>query len=163
MLTLPTIIARPAVPYVAVKRTVTLPFDDEVPSILGDLFDFISARGLRETGPVHFKHNVVVVPELEMEFAVPVDRVIEGHGSFVSGILPAGRHAEITYFGPYDDLLSVNGVLIGWASHAGLVFDARPQGAGEWFAGRYEIYHNSPAEEPDPQKLKTTVSIKLKD
>lgn len=162
MLTLPTIVERPAVPYVAIKKIVTLPFDHEVPAILEELFDFIASRGHVEAGPVHFKHNVVTMPELEMEFAVPTDRLVEEPGSFVSGILPPGRHAEITYFGPYDDLMTVNGILIAWVSHSGLIFDAQPQGAGEWFAGRYEIYHNSPTEEPDPQRLKTTVSIKLK-
>lgn len=162
MLTLPTIVDRPALAYVAVKKRVALPFDDAVPAILSELFDFVAMHRL-EAGPVFFKHNVIVMPEIEMEFAVPVDRPVRGQGSIVSGSLPAGRYAEITYFGPYDDLLTVNGVLVGWALHAGMVFDSHQEGAGEWFAARSEIYHNSPAEEPDPQRLKTTVSIKLKD
>lgn len=98
-----------------------------------------------------------------MEFGVPVERVVEAPAEFVSGMLPAGRYAEVTYYGPYDDLITVNGVLIGWAHHAGLVFDAREQPDGEWFAHRAEIYHNSPAEEPDPQQWQTTVTIKLRD
>ena len=162
MLTLPKIVIRAATPYVAVKRMVALPFDDEVPGILGTLFEQIASNGLVEAGPVHFKHNIISMPQIEMEFAVPVDRLIDGTDSLVSGVLPAGRHAEITYYGPYDDLITVNGVLVGWALHAGHVFDSNLQNDGEWFAGRYEIYHNSPMEEPDPQRLETTVSIKLK-
>ncbi|MEY9199951.1 effector-binding domain-containing protein [Sinorhizobium fredii] len=162
MLTLPTIVERAAVSYVAVKKQVALPFDNEVPAILSELFAFVAMHQL-EAGAVFFKHNVIVMPEIEMEFAVPVDRLVRGQGSIVSGTLPAGRYAEVTYFGPYDDLLTVNGVLIGWALHAGIVFDSHQVGAGEWFAARSEIYHNSPAEEPNPQRLKTTVSIKLKD
>jgi effector-binding domain-containing protein len=163
VLTLPKIVERPALAYLAIKAHVSLPFDDKIPQILDRLFGFLKTNDLRETGPVFFKHNVVAMPDIEMEFGVPVDRTIAVEGDFVSGYLPAGRYGEVTYFGPYDDLVTVNGVLIGWAHHVGWTFDAREQANGEWFSNRLEIYHNSPAEEPDPQKLQTTVSIKLKD
>ena len=103
------------------------------------------------------------MPEIDMEFGVPVATLPPAPGDYVSGVLPAGRYAELTSIGPYDDLYEANGVLIGWARHKGLVFDASPDGASEWFANRLEIYHNSPAEEPDPARLRTTVSIKLRD
>lgn len=162
MLTLPKVVERPASPYVAVKAQVTLPFDDEIPAILGRLFSYLRQNRLEGTGQVFFKHNVVDMPHIEMEFGVPVEQVVEVPEGFVSGVLPAGRYAEITYFGPYDDLITVNAVLIGWARLAGLVFDSRQQADGEWFAHRTEICHNSP-EEPDPQKWQTTVAIKLKE
>lgn len=161
MLTLPKIVDRPAVAYVAVKARVTLPFDDEIPNIMDRLFGFLKDNGLREAGPVFFKHNVVAMPDIEMEFGVPVDRPIAVNGDFVSGHLPAGRYAEVTYFGPYDDLIGVNGILIDWARNAGWTFDARQQVGGEWFANRLEIIHNNPAE--DSTKWETTVSIKLRD
>jgi effector-binding domain-containing protein len=163
VLTLPKVVERPASPYIAVRAHVTLPFDSEIPQILQRLFAHLRDRGLQEDGPVFFKYNRIAMPDIDMEFGVPVDRVVSTQGEFVSGVLPAGRYAEITYFGPYDDLMTVNGVLIGWARQAGLTFDARVEAGGEWFANRAEIYHNSPDEEPDPQKWQTTVSIKLKD
>ena len=124
---------------------------------------FLKDNHLREAGPVFFKHNLVAMPDLEMEFGVPVDRTIAVDGEFVSGVLPAGRYAEVTYLGPYDNLIAVNGMLIDWARNAGWTFDAREEVGGTWFANRLEIYHNSPAEQPDPNQLQTTVSIKLKD
>lgn len=163
MLTVPKIVERSSCAYVAIKKWVTLPFDDEIPEILDRLFGFLKDNDLREAGPVFFKHNLVAMPDLEMEFGVPVDRAIAVAGDFVSGVLPAGRYAEVTYFGPYDQLISVNGMLIDWSRNAGWQFDAREEANGEWFANRLEIYHNSPAEQPDPNKLETTVSIKLKD
>lgn|SRR5512138_139136 len=163
MLTLPKIVDRPASAYVAIKTWVTLPFDDKVPEILDRLFGFLKDNHLREAGPVFFKHNLVAMPDLEMEFGVPVDRTIAVDGEFVSGQLPAGRYAEVTYLGPYDNLIAVNGMLIDWARNAGWTFDAREEVGGTWFANRLEIYHNSPAEQPDPNQLQTTVSIKLKD
>jgi len=163
MLTLPEVVLRPATPYIALKQRVSLPFDDEVPAILDRLFSHLHAQGLTPAGPVFFKHNVVDMPHLDMEFGVPLERVVEADGDFTSGILPAGRHAELTSVGPYDDLLTANAVLIGWARHCGLEFDSRRQPDGEWFAHRSEIYHNSPDEEPDPARLRTTVTIKLRD
>jgi effector-binding domain-containing protein len=163
MLTLPRVVERPAAPYIAVRARVTLPFDKEIPDILQRLFSYLREAGLSEAGPIFFKYNLIAMPDIEMEFGVPVDRVVESHGELVSGVLPAGRYAEITYYGPYDDLITVNGVLIGWARQAGLIFDAREAADGERFENRSEIYHNSPDEEPDPQRWQTTVSIKLKD
>jgi effector-binding domain-containing protein len=163
MMTLPQIVERPATPYVALKKHVTLPFDDEIPAILARLDAYLDQHGLEPLGPVFFKHNVVDMPRLEMEFGVPVAHPVDAEGDFVSGMLPAGRHAEISYTGPYDDLIVINAVLIGWSRHTGLVFDSRHQADGEWFAHRSEILHNSPLEEPDPDRLRTTVTIKLKD
>ena len=163
MLSLPEIVDRDAVPYIAVSARVTLPFDDRIAGIMETLFSHLAENELSETGPVFFKHNLVAMPDIDMEFGVPVDRVVECPKGFVSGTLPAGRYAEISYFGPYDDLITVNGVLIGWAGHVGLIFDSRREDDGEWFANRCEIYHNSPEEQPDPLKLHTTVSIRLKD
>lgn len=163
MLTLPKVTDRNATPYVAVKAVVDLPFDDQIPDIMERLFGYLKKNDLEATGPVFFKHNIIAMPTIHMEFGVPVDRAPDTEDGIVSGVLPAGRYAEIIYFGPYDDLITVNGVLIGWARHAGLVFDAREVADGEWFANRLEVYHNSPEEEPDPQKWQTTVTIKLKD
>ncbi len=162
MLTLPKVTDRKATPYIAVKAIVELPFDDLIPGIMERLFGHLKESHLEATGPVFFKHNVVAMPMIEMEFGVPVDHAQTAGGDIVSGVLPAGQYAEITYFGPYDDLVTVNGVLIGWARQAGLSFDARDVADGEWFASRLEIYHNSPEEEPDPQKWQTSVAIKLK-
>jgi len=163
MLTLPQVVQRPATPYIALKREVTLPFDDEIPAILDRLFSYLRANGLAPAGPVFFKHTVVDMPRLEMEFGVSLAHPVAAGGDFTGGMLPAGRYAEIDYFGPYDDLITVNAVLIGWSRHAGLAFDSRPQADGEWFAHRAEIYHNSPDEEPDPARLHTTVTIRLQD
>jgi effector-binding domain-containing protein len=163
MLSLPRIVERRATPYVALRKDVILPFDDEIPAILAQLSAYLQQRGLASAGPVFFKHNVVDMPHLQMEFGVPLAHPVDAEGEFTSGVLPAGRHAEITYTGHYDDLIIVNGVLIGWARHAGLQFDSRLQPDGEWFAHRSEILHNSPLEEPNPRKLRTTVTIKLRD
>ena len=112
MLSLPCIVEHSATPYVALRKRVTLPFDDEIPGILARLSAYLAQHGLPATGPVFFKHNVVDMPDLEMEFGVALAQPVEADGEFTSGMLPAGRYAEIEYTGAYDDLLVVNAVLI---------------------------------------------------
>ncbi|OEO29043.1 hypothetical protein VW23_027205 [Devosia insulae DS-56] len=163
MLTLPRIVDRPEVPYFALKRTVTLPFEAEIPGIMATLRSCLHARNVVPTGPVFFKHNLVAMPLIDMEFGVPVERLMPAEGDFVSGILPSGRYAEVTYLGPYDDLMEVNGLLIMWAREHGHSFDARPERSGEWFANRAEIYHTDPEDDKGSASSRTTVSIKLKD
>jgi len=163
MLTLPRVVERPEIPYLAVREEVTLPFDDRIPAILGRLFGALGERRIAPAGPLNFKHNLIDMPRIEMEFAVPVARPEVGGGPLVAGVLPAGRYAEITWIGPYDDLIEVNAVLIGWARHCGLDFDMQQEPGGDRFAGRVEIYHNGPDTEPDPAKLETTVAIRLRD
>lgn len=163
MLTLPGIVERSAQPYVAIRQRVRIPFGEVVGPVMGELFGAINAKGSQPVGPVFFKYNIVAMPDLEMDFGVPVAAPIVAEGRLVSGTLPAGRYAELTYWGHYDNLTDVNGVLIGWARQRGIVLDATEAPDGEHFAARLEIYHNGPDEEPDPDKWKTTLIIKIKD
>lgn len=159
----PRIAERAAQPYVAVRRRVTIPFDDIVPQVLEALFGAMKAQGIEPDGPVIFKHNFINMPDLEMDFGVPVAVPATVRGGLVSGMLPAGRYAELTALGHYDDLIEANGALIDWARNSGLAFDVREAPEGDYFTARMEIYLNDPNEEPDPDKWETVVSIKLRD
>ena len=163
MLTLPRIVELPARPYVAVRHKVVIPFDDVIPQIMAQLFGAIEAQKIQSPGEVIFKHEVIDMPRLDMAFGVLLPQPAEATGDLIAGELPAGRYAELTHVGPYDELLEVNAVLIGWAKHKGLQWDVEPRPDGDHFASRLEIYHNGPDDEPDPQKYRTTVSIKLRD
>lgn len=163
MLTLPGIVERSAQPYVAIRQRVRIPFGEVVGPVMGELFEAINVKGIQPVGPVFFKYNIVAMPDLEMDFGVPVAAPVVAEGRLVSGTLSAGRYAELTYWGHYDNLTDVNAVLIGWARQRGIVLDATEAPHGEHFAARLEIYHNGPDEEPDPDKWKTTLIIKIKD
>lgn len=163
MLTLPKVVERPAQPFVAVRRRVTIPFGEAIGPAMGELFEAMNAKGIQPAGPVFFKYNIVAMPDLEIDFAVQVAAPVANDGSLVTGVLPAGRFAELTYFGHYDNLIDANAVLIGWARLKAIAWDATEQPDGDHFAARIETYHNSPDEEPDPNKWETTVSIKVRD
>lgn len=163
MLTLPRIIDQKARPYVAVRRQVKMPFDAEIGPAMAALFGALESQSIRTAGPVFFKYNIVVMPELEIEFGVPVADAVPGGGELVTGVLPAGRYAETTYFGHYDNLMDINAILIGWAREKGIAWDVVAAPDGDHFAARMEIYHNDPEEEPDPSRWQTTVMIKVRD
>lgn len=163
MLTLPRIVERAAQPYVAIRQRVTIPFGEAIGPIMGQLFGSIEQQSIQATGPVFFKHNIVAMPDLEMDFGVPVAAAVTATAPLVSGVLPAGRYAELTYWGHYDNLMDVNAVLIGWAKQTGLAWDVTEGPDGDHFASRLEIYPNGPDDEPDPDRWETTVTIKLKD
>lgn len=163
MLTLPRLIDQKARPYVAVRRRVTIPFDADIGPAMGALFGAVAARNIRTTGPAFFKYNVIAMPDLEIEFGMPVAEPVPAEGELVAGVLPAGRYAETTYFGHYDNLMDVNAILIGWAKEKGIAWDATTEADGDHFAARMEIYHNDPDEEPDPTRWQTTLMIKVMD
>lgn len=163
MLTLPRIIEQPARHYVAVRRKVRIPFDADIGPAMGALFGAVAERNIRTTGPAFFKYNIIAMPDLEIDFGMPVAEPVTAEGDLIVGVLPAGRYAETTYFGHYDHLMNVNAILIGWAKEINLAWDATESADGDHFAARMEIYHNSPEEEPDTSRWQTTLMIKVKD
>jgi effector-binding domain-containing protein len=164
MLTLPKIVDRKAQPYVALRAE--LPRSELAAAVdrqFGALFAGLAQRGVAPAGPPFIKYDRVDMERtLELEFGVPVASPVAAEGQMVAGTLPAGRYAVVVYDGPYDDLLDVNAVLIGWASQRGVTWDAQQTPEGDRFACRLETYVTDPREEPDPQRWRTEVAIKVK-
>ncbi|QHQ35446.1 GyrI-like domain-containing protein [Algicella marina] len=149
--------------YVSLRRQVVMPIGQVATETLDKLVVEIDRQGIAGTGAAIFKYNIVKMPELEMEFGFETSSAQSATGALKSGILPAGRYAELTYVGPYRHLTKVNGVLIDWSRENDLVFDMHPAPDGDHFASRVEFYPNGPQDEPDEDKRKTVVAIKLKD
>lgn len=163
MLTLPKIVERPAQPYIAIREQVSIPFEATIDRVIPELMDRASALEIEAPGPIFFKYNVIRMPELEVEFGVPTTRQLTGDERLLSGVLPAGRYAKLTYWGHYDNLMEVTALLIGWAKQKGLRWDVEEHADGEHFACRLESYINDPAEEPDPDKWETVLEFRLAD
>lgn len=164
MLSLPTIISRPAQPYIAMRRYVTLPFNEVADATFPALFGWLDRHAIAPAGAPFIKYNVIdMARELEVEFGVATAGAVDPDAETVSGELPAGRYAAITWVGPYTDLMEVNAVLIGWARLHQYAFDMTETDRGDQFAGRFEIYKTDPAAEPDPSRWETELLIKLKE
>lgn len=163
MLTLPRIAERPAQPYIAIREQVRIPFGAIIDRVIPELMKRANELGIEDPGPVFFKYNIIRMPELEVEFGMPTKQPLAGGDRLISGVLPAGRYASLTYWGHYDNLMEVTALLIGWAKQKGLEWDAETLADGDHFACRLETYINSPAEEPDPAKWETVLEFKLRD
>ncbi len=164
MLTLPKIIDRPAQPYVAMRRTVKIPFGEVIDATLPRLWQWIGDHHVEPVGPPFFKYNLIdMASELEIEFGAPTATLLQPDELVVTGTLPAGRYATLTYHGHYDKLMEVTAVLIGWAREQGLQFDMEATPKGDRFASRLEVYPNDPKEVPNPEDWETVLLFKLKD
>jgi effector-binding domain-containing protein len=140
----PQIVERMAQPYVAIRRLVTIPFGDVVPEAMEQLFGQLKKLGLSPGGPVFFKYNFIAMPKLEIDFAVPVAQAGTGGSGLIDGVLPAGRYAELRFFGHYDNLIDANAALLNWGRGEGLVWDRKETPEGDYFRARTETYLTSP-------------------
>jgi DNA gyrase inhibitor GyrI len=164
MLTLPKIVERAAQPYVAMRRMVRMPFGSTVDATMPKLWKWIGDHRVEPAGPPFFKYNVIdMANELEMEFGAPTLTVLTADTEVVTGILPAGRYATLTYHGNYSNLVEVNAVLIGWCNLHRYKFDMEPTPKGDRFACRLEMYPNDPREVPNPDDWETVLAFKLAD
>jgi DNA gyrase inhibitor GyrI len=69
-----------------------------------EVFGWLAARSLAPAGAPFFKYNVIdMMRELEVELGVPVATAVDGDGSVVSGVLPAGRYATLMHVGHPSD------------------------------------------------------------
>lgn len=159
----PVVVERAAKPYVAIRRQVNIPFGSVATKTMKQVEKAIKAQHIQGAGAAIFKYNIVVMPALEIEFGFETDKLETPSGELMAGMLPAGRYAELTFIGPYRHLYKVNGALIDWSREKGLVFDMHTEPDGDHFASRVEFYPNGPDDEPDQNKLKTIVAIRLKD
>lgn len=161
MLTLPKLVTYEARPYVATRKSVSIPFGDDIGPAMGAAQAYLEAQGITDFGPAIFKYNRVQMPGLEIDFGFLTPKRLPAAPGLVSGELPAGTYATLTYTGHYNDLIEVNAVLIGWAAHKGIEWDATPSPDGDLFASRVEFYLDGP--EGDPNTWRTEVAIKVRD
>jgi effector-binding domain-containing protein len=163
MLTMPQIIDRIARRYVAVRLPVAIPFGDNMDPAFDELFAAFSNAGVEPNGMEFIKYNLINMPALEIEVRMTTDENIPPSGRLVAGELPAGRYVSLGYTGPYDSLVDVTAMLVGWAKEKELNWDSHHAPDGEHFACRLEVHDNNPSVEPDPSKLQTTLLFKLAD
>jgi effector-binding domain-containing protein len=163
VLTLPRLVDREATPYAAVAAEVRIPFGEAIGPLMDEVAGYLAGAGVMDFGPAVFRYDVIDMPRLEMQFGFVTPAAVAGNERVKAGVLPAGKYVTVTYVGPYDDLESVTAVVIGWARQKGIEWDSTVGPAGERFAARFEIYHNGPMDEPDPQKWETEIWIKTKD
>jgi effector-binding domain-containing protein len=155
---------RPAQPYVAIRRTITMHTFPEVADRLPEVFGWLAARGVAPAGPPFFRYLMIDMEhELDVEAGVPVAAPVDGEGEVLAGVLPAGRYAVTTHVGHPDELIAVTGAFLDRATAAGLSWDATETDRGTRWGCRLEVLHTDPAEEPDMNKWEPQLAFRLAD
>jgi effector-binding domain-containing protein len=155
---------RPAQPYVAIRRTITMQTFPEVADRLPEVFGWLAARGIAPADAPFFRYLVIDMErELEVEAGVPVAGPVDGEGEMRAGVLPAGRYAVTTHVGHPDELIAVTGEFMEQAAAQGLRWDAAEIDRGTRWGCRLELLHTDPSEEPDMNKWETKLAFRLAD
>lgn len=165
MLTLPGTETRQAQPYIYVPFTVTMqnmqkPAQEGFPQV----FAHLEKHGLRPAGaPFYNYRRINMADTLDVEAGIAVEAVGPEDGNVRNGKLPAGNYLGLTWHGHPDHLITVTGMLIGYARLTGQEFDMEERPGGDHFACRLELYESDPDEVPNMGDWVTTLAFKLKD
>lgn len=165
VITLPTIAERSSQPYCAVRISVTMAeLEATATAGVARLFGLLGERGIEPAGSLFFRYLTIdMAAELEIDIGCALEEPIEPDAELVCGYIPSGRYAVVTYLGAYEGLFDVNALLIGWAKERRVAFDMHATAKGDAFGGRFEFYLTDPADEPDPEKWRTELAIRLAD
>ena len=162
MLSEPKIERRPDQPFAAIALSVDrADIPDKAPPLIGEVASWLAARGIAPTGAPFFNYLDMSEDHLVMHVGFPTAVESTAEGRVVSGSIPAGRFATLTYTGPYDGLFEANAALGEWLRAQGI--DELRQGGGPYDAAHLEIYETDPAVEPDASKWVTEVAFRLGD
>jgi len=160
----PEIIERADQHYAAIRANVPIQGLAGLGPRLGEVFDWIAARGIAPAGPPFFKYNVIDMEhELQMEAGVPVAAAVDGDDAIVTGVLPGGRYVTLTHTGHPDGLAAVTGELLDWAENRDLKWDTDETSGFERWVSRLEFYLTDPSEQPDMNKWQTQLAFRLAD
>lgn len=164
MLTEPKIVERAAQPYAAIVLKLRQPeIAGTAPQLIEEVINWVLAQGGQLTGAPIFNY-VGFFPggEMEMQVAMPTDRVLTPDDRVSTGTIPGGRFASLTATADYPELHDANMKLDDWACKQGLKLDGQAQGDSYVNANRMEIYHKDPGEDPSGLPV-TEIAFRLKD
>lgn len=159
----PEILERPAAPYVAVRRAVTMEtihmIADQVPAVLSRL----AARGVTPAGPPFLRYLLIDMDrELVVEAGVPVAEAAAVDDGLETGVLPGGRYVVASVLGHPDELVAVTGEFLAWAESRGLEWDVETGPSGERWGCRLESFLTDPREQPDLRLWRTELAFRLR-
>ena len=151
-------------PYVGIRTQVPIrTLGSTIPNLLGELFPWLSERGVAPSGPPFIRYHVInMAAEMDVELGIPVATALPGDGRVCPGTLPAGRYTALVYTGR-DNGIAGNAALLDWGKQQGLIWDRRQTDNGDAFGARYESFLTAPDEQPDPRKWETEVAIRVAD
>jgi hypothetical protein len=160
MLTLPAKLRRKKQPYLSIRSQLTRRnLRRQAILFFSELREFMTARGIEDSGPGFMRYLSIDNGELDMEFGYLTPRVYAGGGPVRSGMLPTGMFMTAEWTGPFEKLPEVNAMLPGWAQHSGVELDVTETETGIIYGCRLEIYHVTPRHTENPEDFRTEIAV----
>ena len=159
----PKIEQRAAHPYAAIRMQVPIPFGKYLQPAWSRVESWLAVQH-RAHGPAIIRYLTTdMSSKLDIDVGFIIRRAIPGADGILTGVLPAGRYATLTYTGSYrgKGVYRANVALIGWAESNGVVWKTARVDGMEWWDSRVEWYFNDPASDPHPEKYKTELTFRV--
>ncbi len=160
-LTEPRIEERPEQSSVAITRRTSMgDLGSTIPPLLDEVFGWLGKQGIEPVGPPFFRYDVVNMPgDMVVAAGVPIGAPVVGEGDIEGAIIPAGRYVTAIHTGYPMELEAATGQLLAWAEMQGVTWSMHREADGEHWEGRYEFYLDSPHDQPDMAKWRTTLAV----
>lgn len=161
----PVVVDRPAQPYAAIRRRVTMAeLGTTLPPLNQQVFDWLAAQGAEPDGPPFWRYLVIdMETALELDVGVGTTTVLAGDADVRTGQLPAGRYATVRHTGHPDGLMQATADLLRWAGEQRLELDHHPTPDGDAWGCRLELYLTDPDVQPDLDQWVTELAFRLAD
>jgi hypothetical protein len=161
----PRVIERPAIDYVALAVSGPMRrLSEFAPPKIAELSEMMKRNGIPGGMPAFFRYrNFGADGSVELEVGTTVTKPAPGVDGLESGLLPAGRYATATLFGPYDRLYDSFLMLQGWMDGRGLRSAGTYDDGGSLPECQMEIYRVGPLQTDNPMRFETDLMLKLQD
>jgi hypothetical protein len=132
------------------------------PPKFAELAELMKSNGIPDGMPKFFRYRRFAANgDVELEIGTAVTKPAPDIDGLVRGLLPAGRYATATLFGPYDRLYDAFLMLNGWIEGRGLLAAGTGDSNGSHPECQMEIYRVSPVQQREPALFETDILIKL--
>jgi effector-binding domain-containing protein len=127
--------------YAGLAASITMDGYGVIGGLFGELFDWLSARGIDPIGPPFIRYLVIDMDhELEIHVGVPVASPLPADERVISATLPSGSYVTLTYRAEtQDEHIAANAHLQHWVQEQGLHWKNSFEDGHELWGGRFEI------------------------
>ncbi|MCR6482309.1 GyrI-like domain-containing protein [Amycolatopsis sp. OK19-0408] len=161
---MPSIVDRPAQPYVAERATLGIEEFPRIADRLPPLIGALAGHGIVPAGAPFFRYRVLHPGmRFTVEAGVPIDAGFSPEEPAFLGEVPGGKYVLETYVGAPDGLAAATAAVLTWGAGEGLAWDVTEGPDGEQWGGRLEVLRTNPLEVPDPTQWVTDLLFRLAD
>ena len=152
-------------PYVAIRTSLPIPFGSYLQPLWNEVSSWLKGQGITSPGPAIIRYLTTDMSrKLDIDVGFAVNTHVAGNNRIVSGVLPAGQYATLSYTGPYrgKGIFKTNVAMMEWAKENGVTWNTTTRDGVEWWNGRVEWYLTDPKKEANTKKYQAELAVMVK-